>query len=285
LRSFTKAAQSLGVTQPAVSAQIKRLQFLLGTELLDKSAPGVALTSAGEIVVNYARRMLSINDQILDLAGPRFTAQTLRIGMTGDFAAPTIGPVLAQFRTEMPDVRFVFRSGTVDRLLRDLREGEVDVLVALSSGGPVPDARRSWTEPLVWVGTAQTRLDSKRPVPLVTYGEECLFHRTAIAALNQSGREFEMVLVSSTIAALCSALFAGLGVTVFPRSLFGKIPGLTVCDDKSLPGLSDGFCGVYVREGGGREIREQFADALADALQPEQRTLPQGHSKSVNPAA
>ena len=44
LRSFTKAARSLGVTQPAVSAQIKRLQGLLGTELLDKSAPGVTLT-------------------------------------------------------------------------------------------------------------------------------------------------------------------------------------------------------------------------------------------------
>ena len=69
LRSFTKAAQSLGVTQPAVSAQIKRLQGLLGADLLDKSAPGVSLTSAGELVVNYARRLLSINDQILDLAG------------------------------------------------------------------------------------------------------------------------------------------------------------------------------------------------------------------------
>ncbi len=63
LRSFTKAAQSLGVTQPAVSAQIKRLQSLLGADLLDKSAPGVSLTSAGELVVNYARRLLAINDR------------------------------------------------------------------------------------------------------------------------------------------------------------------------------------------------------------------------------
>jgi len=87
LRSFTKAAQSLGVTQPAVSAQIKRLQSLLGSDLLDKSAPGVSLTSAGELVVNYARRLLSINDQILDIAGPRAAAKTVRIGATGDFTA------------------------------------------------------------------------------------------------------------------------------------------------------------------------------------------------------
>src|SRR5512134_87278 len=66
LRSFTRAAQSLGVTQPAVSAQIKRLQMLLGADLFDKSAPGVTLTAKGEVIVNYARRMLALNDQMLD---------------------------------------------------------------------------------------------------------------------------------------------------------------------------------------------------------------------------
>ena len=93
LRSFTKAAQSLGVTQPAVSAQIKRLQVLLGADLLDKSAPGVSLTAPGELVVNYARRLLSINDQILDIAGPRPAAKTIRVGATGDFtsAGTTLG--------------------------------------------------------------------------------------------------------------------------------------------------------------------------------------------------
>src|SRR5437868_5387207 len=85
LRSFTKAAQSLGITQPAVSAQIKRLQHLLGAELLDKSAPGVTLTEKGHAVIDYARRLLSINDQILDLAVRQRSAEPLRIGIPGDF--------------------------------------------------------------------------------------------------------------------------------------------------------------------------------------------------------
>lgn len=71
MRSFTKAAQSLGVTQPAVSAQIKRLQYLLGYEVLDKSAPGVSLTPRGEIVANNARRLLAINDDIVQMATGR----------------------------------------------------------------------------------------------------------------------------------------------------------------------------------------------------------------------
>ena len=86
LRSFTKAAQSLGVTQPAVSSHIKRLQLLLGTDLLDRATPGVALTPSGEIVVHHARQLLSLNDEILHLAGGRRSAQTLRLGIPGDFA-------------------------------------------------------------------------------------------------------------------------------------------------------------------------------------------------------
>ena len=53
------------MTQPAVSAQIKRLHGLLDVDLFDKNAAGITLTSAGETVVTYGRRMLSINDQIL----------------------------------------------------------------------------------------------------------------------------------------------------------------------------------------------------------------------------
>src|SRR6478672_3625973 len=84
LRSFTKAAQTLGVTQPAVSAQIKRLQYLLGADIFDRKAPGVALTAQGETVVSHARRLLAINDQILGAAQAKPDTRRIRIGLPGD---------------------------------------------------------------------------------------------------------------------------------------------------------------------------------------------------------
>ena len=287
VRSFTKAAHALGVTQPAVSAQIKRLQFLLGTELLDKSAPGVSLTSAGETVVNYARRLLSINDQILDLAAPRLAAQTLHIGMTSDFAVPALGPPLARFRLGAPDIRFVFRGGTAEALQRDLREGDLDVLIALSPAGAAPD---TWPEQLVWVGLPTTRIDSTRPLPVISYGEECLFHRTAVAALHRIGRDHVMVFVGATIASLYSAVIAGFGVMVWPRSRVTDLPGLAICEEKSLPLLPDVFCAVHVREGGQREIRDRLADTIAGALRPSRTVWPDRAAKpaefaGANPAA
>ncbi|MGE3148657.1 MAG: LysR family transcriptional regulator, partial [Pseudorhodoplanes sp.] len=154
LRSFTKAAHSLGITQPAVSAQIKRLQVLLGSELLDKSAPGVSLTSAGEVVVGYARQLLSINDQILDLSSPVALAHPVRIGMTGDFVAAALASCLPRIRKAHPELSFRFQSGGIDPLLRALREAELDLVVGLLSPDSVPEARYRWSDEMVWLSRA-----------------------------------------------------------------------------------------------------------------------------------
>jgi DNA-binding transcriptional LysR family regulator len=268
LRSFTKAAQSLGVTQPAVSAQIKRLQGLLGADLLDKSAPGVSLTSSGELVVNYARRLLSINDQILDIAGPRLAFKKMRIGATGDFTASAIALGLTCARVRRPDLRFEVYSANIDVLLKDLREGDADLAVWVSSTGPALDTRFYWTEPVVWVRTASTLIDPAQPVPLVSYGEECLFTRNAMAALSQAGRECELAFIGSSLLGLAAAVAAGFGVMALPRGR-ANIPGITVWEDAPLPKLPDIFCGIYVRTGTDVEEREQVAESLMAALRPE----------------
>ena len=265
LRSFTRAAQSLGITQPAVSAQIKRLQQLLGAELLDKSAPGVCLTASGELVVSYARRLLSINDQILDIAGPRSASKIIKIGATGDFMASDIAMGLNGVRRRRSDLRFEVYSTNIDILLRDLREGVADLAVWVSSTGPVLDTRHYWTEPMVWVHSASTRVDPSRPVPLVSYGDECLFARNAMNALSQVGRECGVAFVGSSLLGLGAAVAAGFGVMALPRSRT-DIPGVTIWEDAPLPKLSDIFCGVYVRSGADIEEREQIADAIATAL-------------------
>jgi DNA-binding transcriptional LysR family regulator len=278
LRSFTKAAQSLGVTQPAVSAQIKRLQGLLGTDLLDKSAPGVSLTSAGELVVNYARRLLSINDQILDIAGPRPAAKTVRIAATGDFTASGIALGLTCSRVKRPDLRFEVYNANIDVLLRDLREGDADLGIWVSSTGPTIETHHYWTEPLVWVHAPSTRIEPTRPVPLVSYGEECLFTRSAMAALSQADRDCELAFIGSSLLGLGAAVAAGFGVMALPRGRAGN-PGIAVWDDAPLPKLPDIFCGIYVRGGVDVEEREQIAGTIAAALRPE--TSPEPASSSA----
>jgi DNA-binding transcriptional LysR family regulator len=269
LRSFTKAAQSLGVTQPAVSAQIKRLQFLLGYELLDKSAPGVSLTSRGEMVVSHSRRMLAINDQIAQLSGSRPSAQTLRVGIPGDFAGVRIPATLAQFRKRWPDIRFKASATSFENMLRGLRQGDFDLCVAIANSKPALEAHHLWIDQAVWVRSAATQIDPNAPVPLVSFGEDCSCRYTAVNALNRIGRECDFVFTSRSIASLEAAVLAGLGVMVLPRS---RVPqtNLSIWEDAPLPELPQLYCGIYLREGGNnRAALEELADEIAAVLRPQ----------------
>jgi DNA-binding transcriptional LysR family regulator len=283
LRSFTKAAHSLGVTQPAVSAQIKRLQMLLGSELLDKSAPGVMLTATGELVVSYARRLLQINDQILHLAGPRPAARKLRLGISGDFASPVLAWTLAGFRTRWPDVGFDIRNASGELLLHELRLGELDLIVTLSGMKGDPDARFQWNEDLVWVRGASTRLEANSSIPLAICGEGCALHRLATATLEKAGRNYHVVFTAPSLAEVASAVAAGLGIMPLARSRIAAAD-LIICDDRLLPKLPDIACSIYVREGGDRDALEQLADALAEILQAQRAPTQLLHREAIGSA-
>jgi DNA-binding transcriptional LysR family regulator len=67
-RSFTGAARTLGLTQPAVSGRMGRLQTLLNVSLFDKSAPGVVVTAKGEIILKMAREILAVQSRLVETA-------------------------------------------------------------------------------------------------------------------------------------------------------------------------------------------------------------------------
>src|SRR5665213_1436758 len=235
-RSFTKAAAKLGVTQPAVSAQIKRLQFLLGAELFDRSVQGVSLTPQGETVVTYERRLLSINDQIVQIGGngPR-PELVIRVGTPSDFIASSLPATLAQFRERWPDVRFIVRSDYYEPLARQLHGGEIDLLIGLSMTPP-DEARHSRVQDVVWAHGNATRIDPNRPVPLVSYGEASVYHQLAVSALRAAGCDWEDVFIGPSMTSLSNALSAGLascrsraGARSRPISASGRMRRCQTC--------------------------------------------------------
>jgi DNA-binding transcriptional LysR family regulator len=266
-RSFTKAAAALGITQPAVSAQIKRLNFLLACELLHRTVQGIKLTQHGERVVAYARRLLSINDQIVQVGGegPR-RELVIRIGTPSDFVGSMLPRTLAHLRERWPDVRFTVRTGFFDMLARELRSGELDLVVGLSLDRPL-DARYSWPLETVWVRGLTTAYDPVRPVPLVSYGDGCVYHRLAVQTLKKAGLVWEVVFTGTSTMTLASAVVAGLGVMPIIRRRANEF-GMGVWEDCPLPKLDSLYSGIYVREGGQHAVYEQLADEILEILHP-----------------
>jgi DNA-binding transcriptional LysR family regulator len=272
MRSFTKAAQLIGVTQPAVSAQIKRLQYLLGYEVLDKSAPGVSLTPRGEIVVNNARRLLSINDEILNLTSGHLPGQTIRFGIPVDYAGSRIPAALSRFRERWPDVWYNVGSGPVEEMLRDLQHGVFDIVLATFTERPTIEARHIWTQELVWVYSDTVTPDLGGAVPLVSYGGDSTCQRAAVATLHRAGLDCNFVFTSQSNASLLAAVAAGFGVMAVPRGRAIRNK-LVVWEDSPLPKLPELYCALVVREGGDRTAIEELADYLENQIRVEPNSL------------
>jgi DNA-binding transcriptional LysR family regulator len=267
-KNFTRAAQSLGLTQPAVSAQIKRLQTLLATELFDKSSAGVVLTREGKAVLTYARRLLSINDQILQVATQEPSSRILRIGVSGDYVATFLPRAFTRLGRQSIYRRFHI-TGTMnnEKLLHDLRTGELDLIVAWTPDRPEVDARHHWTEDMVWGRGANLVLDPAQPVPLVTRGSEWLNHQLAVSALERAGRRYEVVMVAPTILSLMTAVREGLGVMPFGRRRLLNTD-LHLCEETDLPRLPPLGCSIYVSDVGDTEVLHRLADVIAEVIKP-----------------
>ena len=265
-RSFTRAAKTQGMTQPAISAQIRRLQSLLGVELFDKSAPGVALTPMGQHVIESARRMLSVNDHIVQIASPTATAQLVRIGVRKDCMGEELTAMLAATRACWPNLRFAVQGAGQRRLLQYLKQDELDIVVALVPDEPAGAARHYWPEELAWVRGKTTTLDLAAPIPLVGYKDRCMCHRVAVATLAKAAMTGELVFRGTNAESLRSAVTAGVGVMLVPKS---RIPaGLEAWDDGPLPAPPAVYGGVFVRDNAESATLDQLADRFAETLRP-----------------
>ncbi|MFM0419307.1 transcriptional regulator, LysR family [Burkholderia sp. WP9] len=126
-RSFTQAAQSLALTQPALTAAIRQIEFLLGGPLFARSAHRLTLTHAGASVLPLAERLLNQARGTFDDMASTFAerVQTVRIGLIPSAAARLL-PALCALRAQQPSLRFTLNDMPNTALLDAVRQGAAD---------------------------------------------------------------------------------------------------------------------------------------------------------------
>jgi DNA-binding transcriptional LysR family regulator len=166
-RSITRAAERLWIAQPGLSAQIRRLEAELGVKLLDRHARGVDLTDAGRIFLERARAALAAADEARAMgrdleAG---VAGSVRLGIATE-APPRIAPsLIGSFARDHADVEVTVFESYSGTLLRDLRDGRLDAVIAPSFFESAElRSLRLGSEPWVVVAGTGHRLASPGPI-------------------------------------------------------------------------------------------------------------------------
>ena len=275
LKGFTRAGERLGRTQPAISLQMKKLQDLVDTPLFDKDTSASSLTEAGEIVAGYARQILALNDDMVLRLAKRDTRGKLRLGITNDYADHFLPRLLAKLTADGAGVTFDVTCDLSVELLKGLRDGRYDMVVAMTPDGPAEGAFMTWRERLTWAGSA-TGLPwgDGEPVRLVCYPEGCLYRRAMLSALQREGRAFDVVYATPSQSGIEAAVTAGFGVTAIASRVLPH--GLRALGaEAGLPRLTDVVVGIYLNEAKNRSVVAQslaarFADMFvsrADAVE------------------
>src|SRR5215207_7267555 len=124
---FTRAGERVHRTQSTVSQQIKRLEEDLGQPLLHRNGKDVTTTEAGERLLSYARRLLSLAEEARDVMTRPGHEGAIRLGVPEDFAAYRLAKLLATFSRSHPALRLDVRADQSANLRREIERGDLDL--------------------------------------------------------------------------------------------------------------------------------------------------------------
>ncbi|SIR14079.1 DNA-binding transcriptional regulator, LysR family [Rhizobium sp. RU35A] len=238
--SFALAADRLGRSTSAVSAQLKKLEDQTGTKLVQRAGRGLELTEGGEVFLSYARRLLNLNDEAVSaIHGPELEGW-VRLGIQEDFGESVLPQVLGRFARAHPKVRIEGRIGRNVELREKVAAGHLDLALAWDDG-TATRADRIATLPLCWLGPADEeplwQMNAGEPLPLAALEAPCILRNLACGYLDQAGIAWRVAFVSPSLAGLWAATAAGLGIAL--RTPVGRPSSVRVLDaaEHNLPSL------------------------------------------------
>jgi DNA-binding transcriptional LysR family regulator len=235
-RGFTRAGERVHRTQSTVSQQIKRLEDDVGQPLLNRSGKDVTPTEAGERLLSYARRLLSLAEEARDVMARPGSEGAVRLGIPEDFAAYRLTELLAAFSRSHPGLRLDVRADQSVYLRRDLERGELD-LALLKRGANEKGGIACWPERVHWVTSKSHPIDPKMsPVPLIGFPAGCLYRTGAIHAIESAGRAWHMAYTSSSLSGIQAAVTAGLGLSILSE--------MAIQSDHRVLTAKDGFAPI-----------------------------------------
>jgi DNA-binding transcriptional LysR family regulator len=240
LGSFVLAADRLGRSTSAVSAQLKKLEQQAGTELVQKSGRHLILTGRGEVMMSYARRLLSLNDELSAALLASSLSGSLNLGMQEDFGETLLPAILGTFTRAHPQVQVSASITRNQQLLDGIRHNEFDLAVCWQGDdAPLfPSSQSLGRIPLRWIGPENFALkhyqESGEPLPLLVFEAPCLMRSAATAALDKAGIPWRIAFTSRSLSGIWAAMSAGLGITV--RTDFGKPAAVRLLNELPEPG-------------------------------------------------
>lgn len=211
----TRAAEALGLSQSAVSHKIKRLETNLGCDLLSRRSGAPMFTAAGEDLLHYAGRIISLHDEALLSLTKTPLAGRIALGLTEDTTCTDLSRILGRFHRLHPGVtvRTKVRMSLVLRAMLD--RGELDAAIIQVFAHEVrPADVVLFREKLHWVKHSALPLPKSGSIPFLSFDDECFYRQWALDISQDGGLLLETVFECTSAAGIVAAVTSGLGLAL-----------------------------------------------------------------------
>ena len=224
-RHFGQAAEACSISQPALSLQIKELEEILGTPLVERGARKIHLTSLGEAIMPRIEAIILAVDELKDLARASTSPLLgrLRIGVIPTIAPYFLPAAIRELKKDHPKLDLQPREAITQKLVDDLMEGKLDVaIVALPISNPSLNEITLFDEEFVLV---RPKKDEKKPIPniekiqgmkLLLLEEGHCFREQALSFCKISPPRELSTIEGNSLSTLVQMVGADLGVTLIP---------------------------------------------------------------------
>jgi DNA-binding transcriptional LysR family regulator len=240
--SIGRAAERLHIVQSAVTTRVRKLEDGLGTVLFRRHARGVALTTAGETLLPFARQIARLLTEARQVVTDGNTPRgRLQIGAMETTAALRLGTMLAGFTAQFPQVELTLRTGTTAEMIAQVLRQELEAAFVC---GPVAHAqltvRTVFWERLVVVAAPGipdlAAATTSGTVRILVLRRGCSYRQRLEDLLARRGVAVVQVMEYGTIDAILACASAGMGLTLLPRALLEQWRARHAISALALPG-------------------------------------------------
>ncbi|MEM8652855.1 MAG: LysR substrate-binding domain-containing protein [Pseudomonadota bacterium] len=247
--NFSTAAELVLRTPSAVSMQVKKIEEIVGRPVFKRDSRSVSLTADGIMLLEHARRLIALNNEMVSQFVTPNVAGEIRIGAGDDFAERLLPSLLRDFNRTHPSVVVEVVMENTNELIAKVKAGEIDLAVIVCGAGYKNDheAEVLATEPLVWAARKGGIAAEQDPLPISVWEEGCAWRNAALDALDSADRDYRIAFRSAYIGGQKAAVLSDLAVAPLPiSSLSGDI--VEACASKGMPKLAEYALGLLVRE-------------------------------------
>jgi DNA-binding transcriptional LysR family regulator len=214
--SLKLASYRLGSNPVAMTMNLRRLEELLGRQLLTRRKRGVALTPHGAWLLTRARALLASHDTIVSAFRRGKLVGSVRFGVPRDYAQPWLPRILRDFADACPDMMVEVIAAEPAALGERVRDGSLDLalLTAPEEGRAGEPSVPVWQGPLAWFGSLRHDTHRCLPLPLALGAPGCLWRQAALAALDTACQPWRVAVTCAAPAGGLPWAEAGLALTV-----------------------------------------------------------------------